>query len=63
MPPKYGKKKPKSKMKPMTKEQHNKFKKAVADGLISEKQHNALPPQLLEAIIKSKSKKKSKKKK
>ena len=46
----------------MTKEQHDRFNKAVKDGLISQKQHNALPPQLLEAIIKSKKGGKKKKK-
>ena len=63
MPPKYGNKKSKSKqkMKNMTNEQHEMFVKAEKDGLITKKQHMALPPQLLEAIIKSK--KKSKKKK
>ena len=45
-------------MKPMTKNQHEKFKKAVKDGIISQKQHDNLPAQLLEAIVKSKSKKK-----
>ena len=43
-------------MKPMTKEQHAKFKKAVKDGVITKKQHDNLPAHLLEAIIKSKSK-------
>lgn len=51
----------------MTKEQHEKFKKAVKEGKLTQKQHDNLPPQLLEAIIKSKNKgtksKKSKKKK
>tara|TARA_R100000278_G_scaffold120960_1_gene103935 strand:- start:1697 stop:1879 length:183 start_codon:yes stop_codon:yes gene_type:complete len=60
MPSHYGKKK-KSGMKPMTKEQHEKFKKAVKDGLITEKQHNSLPANLLEAILKSKMKGKKKK--
>ena len=46
----------------MTKAQHERFLKAEKDGLISKKQHNALPPQLLEAIIKSKTKPKRKKK-
>jgi len=54
-------------MKEMTKAQHDKFNKAVKEGKLTQKQHDKLPPQLLEAIIKSKSKgtksKKSKKKK
>jgi len=54
------KKKPMSEK--MTKAQHERFLKAEKDGLISKKQHNALPPQLLEAIIKSKTKPKRKKK-
>ena len=54
--------KKKSGMKPMTKEQHERFLKAEKDGLISKKQHNSLPPQLLEAIIKSKMKGGKKKK-
>jgi hypothetical protein len=45
-------------MKPMTKEQHAKFKKAVKDGILSKKQHDNLPAHLLEAIVKNKSKKK-----
>lgn len=49
------------KMKPMTKEQHEMFLKAEKDGLITKKQHMSLPPQLLEAIIKSKKKTKKKK--
>ena len=47
---------PKHTMKPMTKEQHAKFKKAVKEGLITKTQHDKLHPNLLEAIIKSKSK-------
>jgi len=43
-------------MKPMTKQQHDKFLKAEKDGIITRKQHNSLPPQLLEAIIKKKKK-------
>tara|TARA_R100001509_G_scaffold37491_2_gene20226 strand:- start:7845 stop:8048 length:204 start_codon:yes stop_codon:yes gene_type:complete len=67
MPSHYGDKKSKSKskskmkMKPMTKEQHEMFLKAEKDGLITKKQHMSLPPQLLEAIIKSKKKTKKKK--
>jgi hypothetical protein len=45
-------------MKPMTKEQHKKFTKAVKDGIITKKQHDNLPAHLLEAIVKKKSKKK-----
>ena len=45
-------------MKNMTKEQHDKFSKAVKEGVISKKQHDNLPPALLEAILKSKSKNK-----
>lgn len=40
----------------MTKAQHDKFTKAVKDGKLTQKQHDKLPPQLLEAIVKSKSK-------
>ncbi len=49
-------------MKQMTKEQHEKFKKAVKDGLLSKKQHDNLPANLLEAILKSKMKNGKKKK-
>lgn len=49
---------PRDSKKPMTKEQHAKFKKAVKDGVITKTQHDKLPPNLLEAIIKSKSKSK-----
>lgn len=45
-------------MKPMTKDQHAKFKKAVKDGVITKTQHDKLPAHLLEGIIKSKSKSK-----
>ena len=45
----------------MTKSQHEKFLKAEKDGLITRKQHNSLPPHLLEAIVKSKTKSKKKK--
>lgn len=50
-------------MKEMTSQQHDKFKKAVKEGRLTQKQHDKLPPQLLEAIIKSKSKTKNKSKK
>lgn len=50
-------------MKEMTKEQHAKFSKAVKDGILTKKQHDNLPAKLLEAIIKSKTKNNSKKKK
>lgn len=40
----------------MTKEQHEKFSKAVKEGILTQKQHDNLPAQLLEAIIKSKKK-------
>lgn len=69
MPSHYGDKKnkpmkkKKTGMKPMTKEQHEKFLKAEKDGIITKKQHNSLPPQLLEAIIKSKTSTKKTKKK
>lgn len=49
-----GKSKPK--MKPMTKEQHARFKKAEKDGLITKKQHQNLSAGLLEGIIKKKEK-------
>lgn len=42
----------------MTKEQHAKFSKAVKEGKLSQKQHDKLPPKLLEAILKSKNSKK-----
>ncbi len=45
----------------MTKAQHEKFKKAVKDGLLTKKQHDNLPANLLEAILKSKMKSKKKK--
>jgi len=50
-------------MKEMTKAQHDKFTKAVKNGLLTQKQHDNLPPALLEAIIKSKSKSKATKSK
>ena len=43
-------------MKPMSKKDHEMFLKAEKDGLITRKQHKSLPPQLLKAIIKKKSK-------
>ena len=43
--------------KPMSKEQHAKFTKAVKDKIITKKQYDNLPAQLLEAIVKKKSKK------
>ena len=46
----------------MTKEQHTRFNKAVKDGLLTQKQHDALPPALLEGILKSKMGKGKKKK-
>tara|TARA_R100000541_G_scaffold38843_1_gene46691 strand:+ start:563 stop:730 length:168 start_codon:yes stop_codon:yes gene_type:complete len=49
--------KKKSTMKPMSKADHDMFKKAEKDGVITKKQHDALPPQLLKAIIKKKTKK------
>ena len=49
-------------MKPMTKEQHAKFKKAEKDGLITKKQHQNLSAGLLEGIIKKKQKEKGGKK-
>lgn len=50
--------KQKGSMKPMTTAQHNKYKKAVKDGVITQKQHNSLSPALLDAIMKKKKKKK-----
>jgi len=41
-------------MKPMTDAEHKMFNKAVKDGLLTQKQHDKLPPQLLKAIIKKK---------
>lgn len=49
-----GAKVKKSGMKPMTEAQHKMFKKAVADGIITKKQHDNLPAHLLEAIVKKK---------
>lgn len=46
--------KKKSTMKPMSKQEHDMFKKAVKEGVITQKQHNSLPPQLLKAILKKK---------
>ena len=53
-------------MKEMTKEQHERFKKAVKDGIITQRQHDKLSAGLLDAIVKKKmggssSKKKRKK--
>lgn len=59
MPKHYGNSKPKKGgMKPMSKEQHTKFSKAVKDGIITKKQHDTLSAGLLEAIIKKKKGKK-----
>jgi len=58
-----GKSNMKSNMKPMSSKQHSNFKDAVKQGLITQKQHDKLPPHLLEAIIKSKKGKKGKGKK
>ena len=44
------------KMASMTKEQHERFKKAEKDGLITKKQHQNLSAGLLEGIIKKKEK-------
>lgn len=44
-------------MKPMTDAQHKKFKKAVKDGIITQKQHDSLSAGLLEGIIKKKKQK------
>jgi len=65
MPSHYGssggkmgkKKKKKSGMAPMTKKEHEMFLKAEKDGIITKKQHNSLPPNLLKAIIKKKTEK------
>lgn len=46
--------KKKTGMKPMSKSEHDMFKKAVKEGVITQKQHNSLPPQLLKAILKKK---------
>tara|TARA_R100001079_G_scaffold110299_2_gene85283 strand:+ start:71 stop:271 length:201 start_codon:yes stop_codon:yes gene_type:complete len=53
---KMGKKKKKGNggMAPMTKKEHEMFLKAEKDGIITKKQHNSLPPNLLKAIIKKK---------
>jgi len=51
--PKHNDKKPKN-MKPMSKEDHNLFKRAVKEGLITKTQHDKLPPNLLKGIIKKK---------
>lgn len=59
MPKHYGDKKKSKKggMKPMTDAQHKKFKKAVKDGIITQKQHDSLSAGLLEGIIKKKKQK------
>mgnify|MGYP003630955455 CR=1 FL=1 len=41
----------------MTADQHARMSKAVKDGLLTQKQHDALPIALLEGIVKSKMKK------
>lgn len=56
--PKHSGKSKSSGMKPMSKEQHTKFSKAVKDGIITKKQHDTLSAGLLEAIIKKKKGKK-----
>ena len=53
-----GKKKKASTMKPMTDAEHKMFNKAVKDGLLTQKQHDNLPPQLLKAIVNKKKKSK-----
>ena len=58
---KHSKSKPNG-MKPMTKQEHDMFNKAVKDGMLTKKQHDNLPPHLLKAIIKSKTKNKKSKK-
>lgn len=50
-------------MKEMSKEQHAKIKKGVKDGLITQKQHDKMPPALLMGIIKKGGNGGSKKKK
>tara|TARA_R100000734_G_scaffold19039_2_gene17655 strand:- start:3268 stop:3450 length:183 start_codon:yes stop_codon:yes gene_type:complete len=52
----HNKKRPKT-MDTMTKKQHEKFSKAVKDGILTKKQHDNLPTPLLEAIVKKKMKK------
>ena len=61
MPSHYGGKgkkkgggKKKSSMKPMTDSEHKMFNEAVKKGLITQKQHDSLPPNLLKGIIKKK---------
>ena len=44
----------KSGMKPMSKADHEMFKKAVKQGILTQKQHNSLPAGLLKGIIKKK---------
>lgn len=55
---KKGGMKKKSGMDKMSKSDHEMFKKAEKDGIITKKQHNSLPTPLLKAIIKSKTGKK-----
>ena len=62
MPGHTDKKKParkqnKGKMDKMTKQEHDMFKKAVKDGILTQKQHDNLPTPLLKAIVNKKSKK------
>tara|TARA_R100001086_G_scaffold243116_1_gene171619 strand:- start:14428 stop:14634 length:207 start_codon:yes stop_codon:yes gene_type:complete len=50
-----GKGKGKAKgMAPMSKADHEMFKKAVKQGILTQKQHNSLPAGLLKGIIKKK---------
>lgn len=57
MPKHYNNKKKSKTMDTMTKEQHDRFNKAVKDGILTKKQHDNLPTPLLEAIVKKKMKK------
>jgi len=47
----------KKSMNNMNEKQHDMFSQAVKDGILTKKQHDKLPPKLLEAIIKKKMKK------
>jgi hypothetical protein len=47
----------KKSMNNMNQKQHDMFSQAVKDGVLTKKQHDKLPPKLLEAIIKKKMKK------